>query len=95
MHKMKGLKIMINRIKTIINNWDPVNLFPHAPDDEYSSEINKICSFIEDNKDHALDKLGQEILKIFIDSFGKDIFLKTSEQCKEIACKINQSLKVE
>lgn len=29
-------------IKEVIDNWDPINLLPHAPDDEYDPEIKAI-----------------------------------------------------
>ena len=28
-------------IKNIINNWDPIELLEHAPEDEYNDEIKK------------------------------------------------------
>ena len=36
------------RIKKIIDEWDPIDLLPFAPPDEYDYEINKIYSVIED-----------------------------------------------
>jgi hypothetical protein len=27
-------------VKRIIDEWDPINLFPDAPENEYSTEIN-------------------------------------------------------
>ena len=82
-----------NIIKAVINNWDPVNLFPNAPDNEYLSEIGKIYSFIKNNKNHNFNELGQKILEIFIESFGDDLFLETLEQCKEIAYEIDRNIK--
>ncbi|EAC2694899.1 DUF1871 domain-containing protein, partial [Listeria monocytogenes] len=33
---------MYEKVEKIINDWDPIELFPLAPKDEYSQEINKI-----------------------------------------------------
>lgn len=30
---------MYKKIEKVINDWDPMGLFPHAPEDEYSLEI--------------------------------------------------------
>ena len=80
---------MENIIRTIINNWDPINLFPAAPDNEYQAEIKAICSFINSNKNDDANALGRKIREVFIDSFGNDVFLKTLKQCEDIACKMN------
>lgn len=36
-------------IMTIINDWDPIELFPMAPADEYTSEIEKIQEVLKLN----------------------------------------------
>jgi hypothetical protein len=79
---------MENKIKTIINQWDPMNLFPHAPSDEYSSEIREVCNFLENSRDYISYDLGQKILAIFQSAFGKDLFPKSLAQCNEIAVEI-------
>lgn len=33
------------KIMSIINEWDPIDLFPMAPINEYDSEIEKILFF--------------------------------------------------
>ena len=33
----------MKEIMNLINTWDPIGLFPHAPEDEYSIEIRKIA----------------------------------------------------
>lgn len=30
-------------IKEVIDEWDPINLLSHAPDDEYEPEIRNNC----------------------------------------------------
>lgn len=29
-------------VKKIIDEWDPINLFPYAPEDEYEEEVKQI-----------------------------------------------------
>ena len=38
--------IRIEEIKYIINTFDPIELFPMAPDDEYDEEIKKIYEYL-------------------------------------------------
>lgn len=42
--------IMKNKIKELIDAWDPYDLLAFAPDDEYSIEINDIYELIKQNK---------------------------------------------
>ncbi|EGP9858132.1 DUF1871 family protein, partial [Listeria monocytogenes] len=61
---------MYEKVEKIINDWDPIELFPLAPKDEYSQEINKIISIVQENPNIDMNVLGKGIRKIFIDSFG-------------------------
>lgn len=75
---------MINHIKYVIDNWDPIELLAsHAPDDEYHSEIDEIQQLLLTTNNS--DELAQGIFNVFVNSFGEDIFKKTKEDCKEIA----------
>ncbi|EAF5623190.1 DUF1871 family protein, partial [Listeria monocytogenes] len=60
---------MYEKVEKIINDWDPIELFPLAPKDEYSQEINKIISIVQENPNIDMNVLGKGIRKIFIDSF--------------------------
>ncbi|EAE7244677.1 DUF1871 family protein, partial [Listeria monocytogenes] len=62
---------MYEKVEKIINDWDPIELFPLAPKDEYSQEINKIISIVQENPNIDMNVLGKGIRKIFIDSFGE------------------------
>ena len=73
-------------IETIINTWDPIELFPHSPPDEYSVEIQKIALAKEQTDDAIV--LGNNIYQIFIDSFGREIFQKPLSECVTIAQEI-------
>ena len=80
---------MYKIIKKIINTWDPINLFPSAPENEYYLEIREIYSFIKSKHDSC--ELAQKVKDVFTKSFG-DIFQNTMEQCMEIANEINQRI---
>ncbi|EEO3715806.1 DUF1871 family protein [Listeria monocytogenes] len=77
---------MYEKVEKIINDWDPIELFPLAPKDEYSQEINKIISIVQENPNIDMNVLGKGIRKIFIDSFGETLIFKNNED--EIAEKI-------
>ena len=53
-------------VKRIIDEWDPIDLLSHAPDDEYVD-------------------LAEGIFNVFVESFGKDTFNKSKEECEHIA----------
>lgn len=82
----------MERITQIINNWDPIGVFPMAPKDEYINEIKKINEFVCANYGLQVHILAQEINKIFTETFGTDVYDENLEQCTIIAKEI---LKVE
>jgi len=80
-------------IEKIINQWDPIGLFPGAPQDEYKDEINSIYLFTKNNNNLTIESLADEIYKIFIKSFGEDIFALKKEDCRNIAVAIIKEMK--
>lgn len=56
---------MYERIKEIIDGWDPYDLLDFAPDDEYSSEINEIAEYFNSNKDIREDSLEKIVKDLF------------------------------
>lgn len=78
---------MIDHITKIINGWDPVGLFPLAPEDEYRFEIELICRYLAENEVTAV-MLGQYIRRMFTERFGSDVFPQSIAECTEIAEKI-------
>lgn len=62
---------MYEKIEDIINKWDPLEVFPFAPKDEYENEINKITKLVNDFQ--STEELAVAIEKIFFDSFGAEI----------------------
>ena len=57
------MKEMYERIKEIIDNWDPYDLLDFAPDDEYSGEIREIAEYLNKNK-----SVYEESFKKFIEN---------------------------
>lgn len=69
-------------IEKIINEWDPISLFPLAPADEYHYEINLVRQAVSCCLN--ANELGDELFRIFSNSFG-DLFVKTKQECFNIA----------
>lgn len=70
-------------VKKIINEWDPIDLLFHAPDDEYHSEIEEIQYLLSITDDS--NELAKGIFNVFVASFGQDTFNKSKAECKLIA----------
>ena len=70
-------------VEEIINNWDPIDLFPYSPKDEYKNEIALIIAVLKETKD--ISDVALKIQKIFIKSFGDDVFKRDINECVSIA----------
>ncbi len=70
-------------VEEIINNWDPIELFPYSPKDEYKNEIALIIAALKETKD--ISEVALKIQKIFIKSFGNDVFKRDTNECVSIA----------
>ena len=77
-------------VKTIINEWDPIDIFPLFPEDEYEVEIDLIIEYIISFKDKKV--LGSKIYELFKEQFGTG-FLKSYDECFKIADKILIAIK--
>ena len=73
----------MEHIKSIIDQWDPIDLLSHAPDDEYDEEIELIhrlsCKFNDS------EALGKGIYDVLARAFGRETFDKSAEECVRIA----------
>jgi hypothetical protein len=74
-------------VTEVINKWDPANLFPDAPDDEYESEISKIVSYLKEANSETM--LAEGIKTIFNNSFDWKL---TNEKCLPTAKEIQNEL---
>lgn len=79
-------------IGAIINEWDPIQLFPCAPSDEYQNEIIMIEKILSRNGRTDYLNLGFEIYNLFKKSFGDDVFRCNLHDCDTIANKIYESI---
>ncbi|EOH96596.1 hypothetical protein UAY_02964 [Enterococcus moraviensis ATCC BAA-383] len=70
---------MYDKVEKIINEWDPIDLFPMAPEDEYSQEIRKIMNVLKRKERLSVENLASTLKTIFIESFGDDIFFRDNE----------------
>ena len=75
-----------NKVKTVIDNWDPIELLTHAPKDEYALKCKKIYNLITSNT--SVEFIARTIFTVFAQSFGKELFNKTLKECTVIAKKI-------
>lgn len=78
-------------IQHIINEWDPIDLFPMAPENEYEDEIAQICNLLNEES-LSIERIEERIEKIFTKSFGEDVFCSFTSKCKcrEVAEKLHQ-----
>lgn len=74
-------------IKKIVDQWDPLDLMLHAPDDEYKSEISLIAKLAMQNRDER--KLAEGIQAICIEWFDEE-YKEKYDECLNIAKKILQ-----
>lgn len=79
---------MKQHITQIINEWDPIDLFPMAPENEYIREIEIVENIIIENSNLSIRELGYQIQKVFLDRFGSDVYTQNINDCFKIAEKI-------
>ncbi|OOC58720.1 DUF1871 family protein [Paenibacillus ihbetae] len=72
------------KILKIINEWNPVEIYPLL-EDEYCSESKRVMEARREL--NSIEELAIEIFGIFKNSFGKE-FTNSIEECKVIAEKI-------
>ena len=84
-YKIKKLE---NNIKEIIDFWDPIELFPFAPQDEYDFEIRQIRNKMFTNKDIKIGELALVIQTVFKNAFPEDVYHSDESIEFDIAKKI-------
>lgn len=75
----KVRKIMYDKVEKIINEWDPIDLFPMAPKDEYSQEIKQVVNVLKKKEQLSVENLANALKIIFVESFGDDMFFRDNE----------------
>ena len=81
-----GDKMKFEIIKTIIDEWDPIELLSHCPFDEYDEISMELSQILNCNVD--VEFLAKEIYNLFIREFGISTFDKSVDECALIAQKI-------
>lgn len=70
-------------VQVVINRWDPINLFPGAPDNEYSVEVRKITNAL--GSISSAKELAKAIQDIFKHAFNQEIdYIKCLTVASEI-----------
>lgn len=75
-------------IANVINEWDPIDLFPYVPSDEYEEEIKLLGDFLSMRNEVSEMELTDEIQRIFVKRFGNDVFTKDKSECAIVARRI-------
>ena len=81
--------MIFKNIKPIIDNWDPIDLLPYSPNDEYDNETSRIANQVEGK---SADELAQIVFDVFSSSFNHGVFQKSLNKCRMIALKILTTL---
>jgi len=79
-------KFMI--IKQVIDSWNPYELLPYAPNDEFDSEIRMITDGIRDT-DNVMD-IAKIVSDVFTSQFGEECFCVVN--CFDVAKTIHKKL---
>ncbi|MCP1312221.1 DUF1871 family protein [Paenibacillus tyrfis] len=74
---------MKNLVRQVIHEWNPYGLLPHAPDNEFDSEIEKVTESLQ--QVNTLEELARSIQEIFSLSFGESF---KYERCLSVANQI-------
>ncbi|MBH5317208.1 DUF1871 family protein [Paenibacillus sp. GSMTC-2017] len=77
------MNISYDKVEDVINKWDPINLFPLFPPDEYKKEIDFIANFTKKSNDTK--EIANYIYVIFTEHFGETVFDKDRDECLTIA----------
>lgn len=76
-------------VKEVIDEWNPVDLLSHTPEDEYEPEIRDIVSRLPTV--NFVDELAAVIHEIFIKWFGENSIIAEEysiKKCYPLALKI-------
>lgn len=76
------------KVTQAVNDWDPLELFPYAPKDEYQDEIEELVYFLEKRDPCSADDLALKIYELFSRTLGRDVFTQTLDDCRQVAINI-------
>lgn len=79
-------------VKKNVDVWDPLNLFPYAPDNEYDIESKQIAKQVKLN--HTVEELAEIISQVFSEGFGREYDAKCCSGAAEAIYKdLNEEFK--
>ena len=78
---------MFEIVKSVVDEWNPYELLPNAPSDEYDSETIKISQII--NKSSNVVEIADIISRVFSKSFNENLDI---QKCVKPAEKIYELL---
>ena len=72
---------MFEKIKKIIDEWDPLNLYPYAPSDEYKYESIDIYMKISNLNTKTIDmkQIKDIIIDVFSERFEDTLIIEEKE----------------
>lgn len=62
-------EIIYHIVKKNVDLWNPEELLPYAPDDEYDIESKQIAKQVKIN--HTVDELAEIVAQVFSKGFGR------------------------
>lgn len=80
--------VLLSAIKSAIDEWNPYDLLPDAPSDEFDGESRMIAAEIK--YDDTVDKIAEVVSKIFSQQFEPQFF--RVEDCHDVAAKIRLNI---
>lgn len=78
--------ISLEKVKAVIDVWDPIGLYDITPKDEYASEAKEIYSYLQTCTD--VYTVAVVVYMVFLEAFGTDVFKKSIDDCITIAEKL-------
>lgn len=83
------MNMRYEKIKQIIDEWDPIDLLSHAPKDEYDEETKEVSKLISaTNEAITVELIGKIIYTVFSKHFGSNTFTCNLDECMCVAEKI-------
>lgn len=86
----KKQKILFIIVKNAINKWNPYELLPEAPADEFDSEIKSVAAKI--SFESSVDDIARVISRVFSSSFEKESF--HVNDCLTVAREVKQNIDI-
>ncbi len=87
--KLKKREQIFRVVKQCVDEWNPYQLLPEAPNDEFDRESRAVASKLE--LSHSTKEIAKIVSTVFCSAFESKSF--PQEHCMEVAEKIMQGMK--